>query len=381
MTEKTISRREFLRLAGTAAAGAVLAACGIDPTPTPIMAATKPAASGLKPPEGQKAPVSPDKKTFSPPTPERQKQLITLMNEVLSARFEGQQDWNYLYKNGGKDKNKVEMYQKADKLYETVKGNPEEVRFILPAIYFEDLREKMILQIYDARQKGLTPRRKSLNDTQIKYCDKYGIGYELFACTLELHPRMAALFGENKVLPAIVLAKLLSEETKLGRRLGQEYALVALTGEFKEKGVPELKKNIDLIIQYTGLRYNPNSVVGSLQPETGAVSGGAVGVQLMPENLRYAVVIVSPNEVYVNPWDVFGQGIVMATKFLNTQRWTNDPFWENTDTVKIKKQTLMKWNPYEPEVNAVLEVLKAYEDFKVLEKQGKTKEPLDRFSQ
>lgn len=383
---KHLSRREFLRAAALTAGSTVLAACDADNPPTPTKATTKPTAPSANPksqaaPEGQKAPASPDKKTFSPPTPERQKQLITLMNEVLSARFEGQQDWDYLYKNNGRDRNKVEMYQKANKLYETVKQNPEEIRFILPAVFFEDLREKMILQIFDARQKGLTPDRKPLNKTQIGYCDKYGIGYELFACTQDLHPQLVKLFGENKVLPDIVLAKLLSEETKLGRRLGQEYALVALAGEFKEKGVPELKKNIDLIAQHTGLRYNINNVVGSMKPETGAVSGGAVGVQLMPENLRYAVVIVSPNEVYVNPWDVFGQGIVMATKFLNAQRWTNDPFWENSDPEKIKKQTLMKWNPWEPEVNSVLEVLKAYEDFKTLEKSGKTKEPLDRFSQ
>lgn len=378
---KQLSRREFIRLSALTAAGVVASACGADPTPTPAIAATKPAAPGLKPQEGKKAPASPDKKTFSPPTPERQKELVTLMNEVLSARFEGQQDWDYLYKDNGRDRNKVEMYRKAQALHESVKGNPEEVRFILPAVFFEDLREKMILQIFDARQKGLTPNRKPLNDTQIKYCDKYGIGHELFACVLEVYPRMVALFGENKVIPAIALAKLLTEETKRGMRLGQEYALAALTGQFKTEGEPELKRNIDLIAQYTGLRYDPSSVVGSLKPDEGAVSGGAVGVQIMPGDLKHAVHIVSANEAYVNPWDVFGQGIVMATKFLNTQRWTNDPFWENSDPEKIKKQTLMKWNPWEPEVNEILKTLKAYEEFKVLEKQGKTKEPLDRFSQ
>lgn len=380
---KHLSRREFIRASALTVADAVLAACGAEPSPTPAKAATKPAASGPKPqaaPEGQKAPVSPDKKTFSPPTPERQKELIALMNEVLSARFEGQQDWDYLYKNNGRDRNKVEMYRKANKLYESVKGNPEEVRFILPAIFFEDLREQMILQIFDARQKGLTPNHKPLNKTQIDFCKKHDIGYELFACVLEIHPLLIKLFGENKVISAPTLTKLLSEETKKGMRLGQEYALVALTGQFKTEGEPELKRNISLIAQYTGLRYNPSSVVGSLKPDKEAVSGGAVGVQIMPTDLKHAVVIISSNEAYVNPWDIFNQGIVMAVKFLNTQRWPNDPFWENSDPEKIKKQTLMKWNPWEPEVNAVLEVLKAYEDFKVMEKQGKTKEPLDRFN-
>lgn len=211
-----------------------------------------------------------------------------------------------------------------------------------------------------------------LNESQREFCREHGIDEEILAMCLDAREQAKAIIAKlqpeiredelgKSVDPAMLMmnaggvAQLIMQETSGFREIGGATAMSQLTDP---KDQVALKEYCRLISEETGLNYNPENVPGSERGDkTENWSGGAIGIQFMPQNaMEYHNLFKSVGE-QANIFDPL-TSIKMAWVFIARHEWVGpekDDFrwgYMKGDPEAIRK-AIRKWNDLEREVQAI----------------------------
>jgi hypothetical protein len=266
----------------------------------------------------------------------------------------------------------------------------EEVDLGLMVCGKREVREVLLAKRAECRAQN--PEMTQLNDIQRLFCDQHGISEEVLAMCLDGYDHAMKVIDSLKLSlredrkgqeshPEMLMinpggmAKLIMSETTGFTNIGGAKAVDELVKFDESKGVDvpdeERKGKLQIIVDHvnrqTGLRLRADNVPGSERGDTAVnSSGGAIGIQFMPERAVEYYQKISGKFGSDTEGNIFDpmQSITMAWTFLACQeqvpggirygymRGNEESIW----------YSLMKWNQSEQQMTPVLNAAHAYFD-------------------
>ena len=183
----------------------------------------------------------------------------------------------------------------------------------------------------------------------------------------DIRPDLKAHYDpEDILLNAGAIAELICEETGLadshGLRYG--YANIGTKTAYSQINPNVFKEDRDdlqiisnRLYDKLGLKYDPKTIIGSTRGDASInVSGGAIGLQFMPENAKMIDDLFRKSNDNFIPWD-----IESSTKGVYLFLAMRSYFHKNLLFSDALYKTIQSWNHYIPEDDAVN---KAYLEYK-----------------
>jgi hypothetical protein len=346
-SEPQISRRRFLHLAALSAAGVALTEAEISPI--------------------GKIYQSLEIKPLRPV--EIKLTLIDQLNQTLA------------------EPNLTTKYQREKSLFKDHKDNPIALEKILPAVMHREVREEIIRRRWAFRTnpphrlpqteavKKYRAAHPPISRQEIEFCNSQNIYPELYASLKDNWEKITDRLDRLGFEPPLnlgALAKLIQTETgyrykdparKNQRPIGGGYigdgpAHLQWNPRRRQVGKfdSELKSVFTKIESRTGLRYDIGSVFGSTWPDRARRkdegSGGALGIQFMPHNVRKGW----PKGVEgLNPFDIYGH-----------DGWADAPFMSlyflsrRIGDKPLDEKSLRHWNGDPIQIKSILDASTSY---------------------
>jgi hypothetical protein len=258
-------------------------------------------------------------------------------------------------------------HRKEHRLFQEYKDRPFALELILPAIMNTDVRSKIISRRWqfrtDAKSVRKLPNQQEvrkyqlthppLAEKELEFCHEHGILPESYASLRDVWPKITKALHEIDARPKLnlgALAELIDTETGGGVYLGDGPARLQWNRRWAKSGkyMDSLETAFAQIGKRTGLRYDPRTVFGSTWPDKDNLntSGGAVGIQIMPHNIKVAT---PPGYRGLNPFDIYGH-----------DGWADAPFMslyflhERIGDEPANEDSLRQWNGNSQQIDSIL---------------------------
>lgn len=255
-------------------------------------------------------------------------------------------------------------------------------------------RARLIYKRATLREKG-HPTLTRLSDAQRAWAQKNGIHPETLAsCIDAFDPAKEAIEKLKKVLRPNLPASTPSEDlminpggmamlmvTESGFKLdpypgnndlwrgfvsiGQRPAVLEINPDKFPNAVPALRKLAENLRKDTGLNFDPENIQGSIRgdPQVND-SGGAIGLQFMPNNALKLYNMLASVGIKFNPFDITSS-LVGGWVFLAEQVSFPDGSLRygyqrgNPEAIRF---AIEKWNQYDPQIRSIVEAAYDYYD-------------------
>lgn len=266
----------------------------------------------------------------------------------------------------------------------------------------QDLREKLLTERYKLRQKD--PGNIFAKDTDlIGWTAKNDVNNEVLGMCFDTYSKAGDIIGsvqkylktqggvieiegikyslDTSINPANLminpggLSALVCDETTNFTNIGQKSALSQINSD--KDAFPsapgDLVKLCEHLTQDTGLKFQPENIPGSSRGDPKLnLSGGAIGLQFMPNQALALNEILGKANFKFNPFDP-ESALIGAWLYLALQKEAIGKDGEivirkgyrlgnDESSQQARQEALMTWNPYKKEVTHILKVANLFYD-------------------
>lgn len=297
------------------------------------------------------------------------------------------------------------------------------------------MRQSLLTLRYNLRYSKADIKLTPLSDDKKEWTKEHGISFETLAIALDAYPKakriLEAILKHDKakfrpdirykeqigLLPKGTFANLTAEQMMINPG-GMAKLIITETGGITyeaENGQPAAHEgfttigqhaawdetnisifptghisldNLAKMLQYqTNINYKTKNIPGSARGDHQMnASGGAVGIQIMPDNLMEILKIVNNPELQladsdrwlnvfdltdatVLAWIFLARGVKVSNEddafrigYLRGPADKNAPESTKKYYAKLRNWAIKKWNPFEPQIDAIMQAADSYSD-------------------
>lgn len=297
------------------------------------------------------------------------------------------------------------------------------------------MRQSLLTLRYNLRYSQADTRLNPLSDAKKEWTKEHGMSFETLAIALDAYPKakriLEAILKNDKaqfrpdiqykeqigLLPKGTFANLTAEQMMINPG-GMAKLIITETGGLAyeaENGHPAAHEgfttigqhpawdetnisifptghisldNLAKMLQYqTNINYQTRNIPGSARGDHQMnASGGAVGIQIMPDNLMKILKLVNNPDLQladsdrwlnvfdltdatVLAWIFLAQGVKVGNEddafrigYLRGPADKNAPESIKKYFAKFRNWAIKKWNPFEPQIDAIMQAANSYSD-------------------